>query len=177
MSKKTLQDKLEALQAALERKKEEYSVLCHGCHGHDDLDKKEKLKKEMTEIGKEIGKLALLAQAEEFAEEARGYISLAKSLVDSNKKEAAEAIRVLLGLFVDIRNDLEPELAKFSKIRAEADFRDFTNLTKAGFTEHYAFQILLARIKPAAHVSSALQGASAAEKMAGAAEKVKSTRG
>ncbi len=166
--------KLEALEGALERKKEEYS---QECYGDNNDETKERIKKELAEIAEEMAKLTMLAEAEAFAQQARGYIALAKQIVDSNKKEAADAIRVFLGLLLDVKKDIEPELDALSRLRAKTDYRDYENLKKAGFKAPEAFQIFLARIKPLGNafvqnMTSAASTVSSAEKMAPAVGKI-----
>ncbi|MFH0892494.1 MAG: hypothetical protein V1867_06985 [Candidatus Falkowbacteria bacterium] len=166
--------KLVALVEALERKEESLS---HHRRSEGNPVTMDRMRKEIDDITAEIEKLKPLAQAEEFAEEARKYISMAKQMVDANKKEMADAIRVFLGLLLDVKKDIEPELDALSRLRAVTDYRDYENLKMAGFKAPEAFQIFLARIKPLGNafvqnMTSAASTVSATEKMAPAVGKV-----
>ena len=159
-NEKAVRDKLTTLKEALDRKNEElYEVRFEP----DSERKAERLKKEIEQIVNETGKLMLVEKAYEFAAEAREYIELAKDLIDSNKAEAAGVIRLLLGVFIDIRKDLEPDLSALSDINARALFRDYGALKGVGFGDEQAFQIILARIKPlGGHIGTAQRATSAA---------------
>ena len=81
-------------------------------------------------------------------ETAQNYLPFAKKIVNITKDELGDTVAILLDLVIGITEKMEPELAKLSKIKAKALFRDYSNLNDAGFSKSQAFKIILAQIKP-----------------------------
>jgi hypothetical protein len=107
----------------------------------------EEFEKESEALQKEVEKLTILAMVEKYAEMVRGYIPFAKELIDNNRDDLVQIIKLMVNAFLDIVDGLNEETSRFSKFRAGCLFTDFTNLKSAGFNEDQAFAIVLARIK------------------------------
>ena len=73
---------------------------------------------------------------------------LAEQAVGDLKPRATKTLVLLLTTLADIRDDLEPQLARSSNTHAKALYRDYANYTKAGFSKQQAFQLVIASIKP-----------------------------
>ena len=109
----------------------------------------EALSEKHKKLTEELKKLGIFLNVEAGVEVAKEYLPFVKEIVGMAQGEIANTFKLFFDLILDTRNQLEPELDRLSLANAKALFRDFDNLKSAGFPEDRAYQILLARIKPA----------------------------
>ncbi len=96
-------------------------------------------KEELKEIMETVS--TVLGQADAFLAAGEGIVKTAKPTI-------AKALKLLLKAGIDIRKEMEEELAELSKIKAQTLYRDYKNYTKVGFGKTEAFKLILASIKP-----------------------------
>lgn len=81
-------------------------------------------------------------------DQADAYLAAGEGIAKTIKPAVAKALKLLMKTGIDIRKEMEKELAELSKIKAQALYRDYRNYTKAGFRKTEAFKLILASIKP-----------------------------
>lgn len=96
---------------------------------------KEELQKIMETVG------TVLGQADVF-------LAAGEEIVETAKPAIAKALKLLLKAGIDIRKEMEKELAELSKIKTQALYRDYKNYAQAGFGKTESFKLVLASIKP-----------------------------
>lgn len=96
-------------------------------------------KEELQEIMETVG--TVLGQADAF-------LTAGEEIVKTAKPTLTKALKLLLKTGIDVRKEMEKELAELSKIKAQALYRDYKNYTEAGFGKTEAFKLILASIKP-----------------------------
>ncbi len=169
MPETRLQRHIRTLGEELDQKRDERDSLPRwdGAETEENIIKRQRLTASIDQLGKE---LHLLRAREEIQEFLRNnildyfYTLRSSWKKDGTKETVSEVITFLITAFAELKEKLEPELAKHSKLAAQSHFRDFKNLTEAGFTQEQAMSILLTKIKPSSLVHQ-LQ-----EVMAGAKE-------
>jgi len=153
MPETKLQRRIRTLGEELDQKRNERDSLPRwdGAETEENTIKRQRLTASIGQLGKELDLLRAREEIQEFLREnILDYYYTIKSSwkKDGTRETVLEVIRFILTSFAELQEKLEPELAKRSKLSANAHFRDFKNLTDAGFTQEQAMSILLTKIKP-----------------------------
>ncbi len=96
-------------------------------------------KKDLQEIMETVGDV--IGQADT-------YLTAGEGIVEAAKPAITKALKLLARTGIDVRKEMEKELAELSKIKAQALYRDYKNYANAGFGKTEAFKLVLASIKP-----------------------------
>lgn len=89
-----------------------------------------------------------IEELNEFIRDAKKYLVVGKMLAEFGKPVLVDILKIIMNTALGVRRELEPEIAKFSSLFAEARYRDFVNYTVVGFTKEQAFALMLAAVKP-----------------------------
>ena len=90
----------------------------------------------------------LVKNADSHVAMVKALLPVATMVIDKYKPLAVQVIKVLFRKLIDVREEMEPESAKLSVMRAECAYRNFSSYHKSGFTRKEAFALVLASIKP-----------------------------
>ncbi len=89
-----------------------------------------------------------VAEIGEALQDADKYVAVGKALVVASQPILVDVLKTVIKTYVDVRGELEPELAAHSVLATKAIHRDYQNYQKAGFTKAQAFALVLAAVKP-----------------------------
>ena len=106
------------------------------------------IRKESKLLQAEMVKLESAVEIENALEKFKVYLPVGKYAIDSFKGEVSEVIGELMSALLDVHNSLEPQLARFSKDKAQSQFRQFSDLQAVGFNKQQAFMLTMASIHP-----------------------------
>lgn len=84
-----------------------------------------------------------MEELSEALERSDEYLAAGEIIVGTVKPVLVKAIKILCNAGIDIREEMEPEIARMSIITAKAMHRDYKNYIKAGFTKVQAFNLTL----------------------------------
>lgn len=95
-----------------------------------------------------LEQLQIIAPLEEKIEVIKALMPIGKFIVDGFKGEISEIINELASALIDVREGIDDQLARLSKIKAKSQFRQFSDLQEAGFNQNQAFMLTLASVHP-----------------------------
>lgn len=123
-------------------------------------EKEEKIKQDYERFEAEEAKLIEFSQIleeqletftkiKEFFDMYRAlFLPLGEHTAAKTREELVNLIKILLNELISGRENLEKELNQLSVIRSNALYREYRNLTKAGFDEDKAWQWILTKSSP-----------------------------
>lgn len=154
----SLAEKLAGLQETLDEKKQERRNYRHEHSEDSDLSEKlDALDKEIADLHKTVFQLESLREVQEAIEEGQVKfqlgLNIAQTVLPLLPKTLEEiqpillgVIKPLVGTYIGISKELTEERKQSSEIWAENKHMLFEALTKAGFSEEQAMQLVLASI-------------------------------
>ena len=89
----------------------------------------------------------LVKNADSHVAMVKALLPVATMVIDKYKPLAVQVIKVLFRKLIDVREEMKPESATLSVMRAEWAYRNFSSYQKSGFTRKEAFALVLASIK------------------------------
>lgn len=158
--KKSAAERLEILREEFQAMRERHRDLSYELRGQSDatIAEDESLslaQAEYNELAEKIGslesemeQLEIIAPIEEKIEMIKALMPIGKFAIDGFKGEVAEILNELTKALVDLRESIDDQLARLSKINAKSRFRQFSDLQEAGFNESQAFMLTLASVHP-----------------------------
>ena len=84
----------------------------------------------------------------EAVERFKNLIPVGEQIWKAYKKDVGQVVGLLLGIALDVADELQPILARGHALDAKRRISYFSALVKEGFAREEAMQILLAGIKP-----------------------------
>ncbi|MEK7072149.1 MAG: hypothetical protein AAB969_01110 [Patescibacteria group bacterium] len=108
----------------------------------------DELTEKISVIELEMEKLEIIQQIEEKMKIAKALMPIGKFAIDGFKGEVGEIISELMSALLDVRENIDGQLARLSQIKANGLFRQYAYLKGAGFNGEQAFMLTLASVHP-----------------------------